>query len=181
MPAPESLVVGSSGTPVLVYPRTILVTGAACVLFFGTLGLSSILHPDTISGCLGRPSTTGETLLVIATFMTFTMLGAYLAASYFLDRHELLNNGVASRNVLGRWKSMAWSDLRSVQYCPYPRAWFRLEGRSGSVIRVSFALQGLPAFAQLLLERAPSAAMDTTTLAVLRAVAAGHAPPMRLA
>lgn len=181
VPAPESSVMGSSTTPVLLYPRTILVTGGACFLLFGTFALSSVLHPDTISGCMGRRATAGETLLVVATLVTFAILGAFLAASFFLERHELSRDGLASRNVLGRWKSIEWRDLQSVKYCPYPKAWFRLEARSGSVIRVSFALRSLPDFAQLVLERAPNAAMDATTLAVFRAVALGHAPPMRLA
>ena len=181
VPAPESSVMNSSTKPVLLYPRAILVAGVACFLFFGTFTLSSVLHPDTVSGCIGRPVTTGETLLVVATLGTFAILGAFLAASFFLERHELSRDDLASRNVLGRWKSIAWSDIKSVKYCPYPKAWFRLEARSGSVIRVSFALRGLPDFAQLVLERAPNAAMDPTTLAVFRAVALGHAPPMRLA
>ncbi len=172
---------GSSATSVLRYPRTILLAGGTGLLFFGTLALFSALHPDTISGCVGRPVATVEALLVVGTFVAFTLLGAYLAASFFMERHELSQDGLASRNVFGLWKTIAWRDLQSVKYCQYPKAWFRLEARSGSVIRVSFGLHGLRDFAQLVLERAPNAAMDVATLAVFRAVALGHAPPLRLA
>lgn len=169
-----------NATVVLRYSRSVLVTGCACIVFFGIGALSSALHPETISGCSGRPVTPTEMFLVAGAFVAFTILGAYLAAYFFLERHELSRDGLATRTVLGRWKRIAWSDLRSVDYCQYPKAWFRLEDASQTVIRISFALNGLSAFAELLLEQAPTAAMDGTTLAVLRAVAVGHPPPMRL-
>jgi len=168
-------------SPVLRYRRTVLATGGACLLLFGGATLSSVLFPDTISGCAGRPVTAREAISVAACLAAFTILGAALVVAFFVERHELSPNGLASRNLLGRRRTIDWNDLQSVSYCPYPRAWFRLKARSGCVIRISFALQGLPAFAEFVLEKAPAAAIDDTSLAVLRAVAAGHEPPMRLA
>lgn len=166
---------------VLRHSRTVLVTGVVGVLLFGTFALSSLLHPDAISGCAGRPVTPGEALAVSGGFVAFTIGGVYLIASFFLDRHQLSRDGIASRNVLGGWNRITWRDLQSVKYCQYPKAWFRLETGLGSVVRISFALNDLPAFAELVLKHVPHAAMDTTTLTVLRAVASGYAPPMRLA
>jgi hypothetical protein len=150
---------------VLNHPRIILAIGMACFIGFGLCSLFSF------------PT---EPAWVIAGFAAFALLGAYLTAGYFLERYELSENGLVGRTVLGMNKAVEWSDLQSVQYCQYPRAWFRLTARSGAVVRVSFGLQRLPGFAQLVLSRAPSSSIDETTYTVLRSVAAGHDPPMRL-
>lgn len=56
----------------------------------------------------------------------------------------------------------------------------RLEAGSGTVVRVSVALKGLPAFARLLLQGAPQGAIDAATLHILRMTAAGYPPPLRV-
>jgi len=167
--------------PVLLYPRFFLITGVACLLFFGACMLSSIFHPETISGCSCSPATTGEMIFVVGLLAAFATLGAVLVAFCLLERHELSQDNIASRNVFGRWRIIEWRNIKSVKYCAYPKAWFRLEARSGSIIRISFGLRGLSALGQLLLEGATNAEMDSTTRDVLRALALGHNPPLRLA
>ena len=54
--------------------------------------------------------------------------------------------------------------------------WFRLESRSGIVVRLSVMLMGLPVFAQLLLSRAPREAIEKNTLSILQATAEGNPP-----
>jgi hypothetical protein len=54
--------------------------------------------------------------------------------------------------------------------------WFRLEAQSGTVIRISAMLTGLPEFARLLLVHAPTQGIDAKTLELLRATAAGDPP-----
>lgn len=150
---------------VLNHPQIILAVGMACFIGSGLCGLLSF------------PT---EPAWGTAIFAAFTSLGAYLTMGYFLERYELSENGLVGRTALGMNKAVEWSDLQSVQYCQYPRAWFRLTASSGTVVRVSFGLQGLPDFAQLVLNRAPNGSIDETTYTVLRSVAAGHDPPMRL-
>jgi hypothetical protein len=54
--------------------------------------------------------------------------------------------------------------------------WFRLESQSGTVVRISVMLMGLPIFAQMILVKARSAAIDPTTQTILYATAEGNPP-----
>jgi hypothetical protein len=150
---------------VLKHSRTIFFVGFVNFLGFG------------IGTVFSLPT---ESAWVVAIFGAFTSLGAYLITGFLLERYELSEKGLVGRTVVGIKKAIQWSDLQSVQYCPYPKAWFRLKTKSGPVVRVSFALQGLPDFAKLVLNNAPKGSIDETTCDVLRAVAAGYAPPMTL-
>jgi hypothetical protein len=150
---------------VLNHPLNILAIGVAC--FIGS-GLCSLLSFPT------------EPAWVIAISAVFSLLGVCLIAGFLLERYELSEQGLVGRTGMGMNKAVLWSDLQSVRYCQYPKAWFRLKTASGAVVRVSFGLQGLPGFAQLVLNKAPKGSIDEITFNVLRSVAAGYAPPMRL-
>jgi hypothetical protein len=54
--------------------------------------------------------------------------------------------------------------------------WFRLETQSGTVVRISVMLMGLPIFAQMVMTYARSAAIDPTTQMILHATAEGNPP-----
>ena len=56
--------------------------------------------------------------------------------------------------------------------------WFRLETRSGEVVRVSAMLIGLPEFTRALLDGAPADAVDAGTLEILEATARGNPPSL---
>lgn len=121
-----------------------------------------------------------EKAWVILISLAFTLMGAFLITSYFLERHELSEKGLVCRTIFGMNKAVLWSDLQSVRYCPYPRAWFRLKGGSGTTVRISFQLEGIQDFARLVVDKAPKRSFDETTIAILRAVAKGFPPPLRL-
>ena len=110
----------------------------------------------------------------------FTLLSVYLITSYLLERHELSEKGLVCRTIFGMNKAVQWSDIQSVRYCPYPKAWFRLNAGSGTVVRVSFQLEGIHDFAGLVVEKAPKRSFDKTADVILRAVATGFPPPLRL-
>ena len=172
--------VDTSSTPVLVQPRVVLALGLLCLFFFGGFAMLSALPTAHVPHWFTPPVTRTEVFWEVGGFGLFTLLGMFLLTSYFLERHEGSKRGLTCRSIFGLNKTVEWSNLHSVRYCPYPRAWFRLQSTSGTVIRVSFWLVGLPDFARLLLHSAPDCSLDATTTAVLRAVAAGHPAPMRL-
>lgn len=171
---------GTSSTHALVQPRKTLAVGVSTFLLFASGALLSLLPSAPVPHWIEQPGPGAEAAWVVGVLGTFALLGAFLTATYFLERHELSRHGLTCRSMLGRNKAVKWCDLRSVQYCPYPKAWFRLQATSGTVVRVSFWLQGLPDFARLVLDGAPDGSIDETTAGILRAVAAGHPPPMTL-
>lgn len=170
----------TSPTPALVQPRATLAVGASTFLLSGSGALLSFLPFAHVPHWIEQPSSGAEQAWVTGTFGALALLGAFLTATYFLERHELSRHGITCRSMFALSKAVEWSDLRSVQYCPYPRAWFRLQANSGTVVCVSFWLQGLPDFARLVLRGVPDDSIDETTAAVLRSVAAGHPPPIQL-
>jgi len=95
-------------------------------------------------------------------------------AAYVLEHYAVSEDGISGKDFIGRARQLRWSELRSVRYGALMK-WFRLES-AGSVVRVSAMLTGLPEFAQLCLKRAPQAAIDAPTRAVLEATAAGNPP-----
>ncbi|PYL83886.1 MAG: hypothetical protein DMF23_08025 [Verrucomicrobia bacterium] len=70
---------------------------------------------------------------------------------------------------------VCWDELSSVRFSSSMK-WFRLETQSGTVVRVSVMLMGLPVFAQMVLAYARSAAIDPTTQMILHATAEGNPP-----
>ena len=94
---------------------------------------------------------------------------------YFMAKHQVAEDGLTYRKLVGTRKYLRWSDLRDVRYAPVLK-WFRLETRSGDVARISVMLMGLPEFARLLLEEAPEDAIDSGTLRILQATAEGKPP-----
>jgi hypothetical protein len=54
--------------------------------------------------------------------------------------------------------------------------WFRVESQTGTVVRLSLMLMGLPEFAQLLLAHAGREAIEKSTLPLLEMTASGNPP-----
>lgn len=153
----------------LSHARWMLFIGVTCFTTCGTFAvLSQFLARDT------------ATWWTTAIWIAFALLGPVLSLAYAVERHALSASGIASRTWIGLKKSIAWQDLRSVRYLEYPRSCFRLEAGSGTAIKLSVSLVGLDLLARLLLNHAPAAAIDPTTLKVLQATAAGVPPPLRL-
>jgi len=150
----------------LVHPRSTLVIGLVCFLFFGAIAV--------ISNVLANNTTTWWTTTV---FIGFALVSLLLVADYFVARHEVSEEGMSYGRLLGSRRFLKWSDLRFVRYAPVMK-WFRLETRSGDVARISAMLIGLPEFARLILANAPAEAIEPGTLPILQATAHGNPPPV---
>ena len=145
-------------------PVSILALIAVCFIFFCALIDIQITIPN--------PTVTWWT---IGIFVGFAVMCLPVMSAFFLERHALSDQGLAFRNFAGVRKTVNWNDLQLVRYSPTMK-WFRLETRSGTIARISIALTGLPAFARLVLLKAPPGAIDAASLPVLQATAAGRPP-----
>lgn len=148
----------------LVYPASFLIIGI--VSFAVCAGFA------VVSNIYSNETTTWWTTAI---FVGFAILSASMVLVFFWERYELSDEGLAGRDVRGVRRCIRWSELRSVRYVSSKKS-FRLETRSGRVMRVSASLMGLPEFARILLQSAPAVAIETQTLDVLRATAAGELP-----
>lgn len=146
------------------HPPSTLIVGGIGLVFFGGCAVMSNLFPNRT-----------VTWWTTAIFVGFALLFVLLIADYFLARHTVSEAGLSYGRLMGRRGYLRWSDLRRVTYAPSMK-WFRLEGRSGDVARISVMLLGLPVFAQVVLAQAPPAAIAPETRAILEATAAGDPP-----
>jgi hypothetical protein len=148
----------------LVHPLSTLIVGVTGFSFFVALVV--------LSNVYSNETTTWWTTTV---FVGFALLAVPIITSYFIDDHEVSESGLVFTTMLGARKSMRWDEVRSLRYAPAMK-WFRVEANSGDVARLSVMLMGLPEFARLALARVPRSAVQTSTLEVLRATAAGNPP-----
>jgi hypothetical protein len=140
--------------------------GRRVLLFFAGLAIVSNVVPNE--------TTTWWTTSI---FVGFAILSAPIVVDYFMANHQVSEDGLAYRKLVGTRKYLRWSDLRDVRYASLMK-WFRLETRSGDVARISIMLMGLSEFARLLLENAPDDAIESGTLHILQATAQGHPPSL---
>lgn len=154
----------ASETGRLTQTLAIFIVGLVCFLIFATMAVVSNVIPNTTS-----------TWWTTAIFVGLACLGVPLVTGFFLEQYEATPDGLTGANFIGVRKQLRWSELRSVRYSLFMK-WFRLETQSGTVIRISAMLTGLPEFARLLLANAPTQAIDAETLKLLRATAAGNPP-----
>jgi hypothetical protein len=150
----------------LVHPPSTLIIGLIGFAFFAGLAFASNVIPNETT-----------TWWTTSGFVGFALLSVPMVFGFFLQKHEVSEEGLVYRSFAGVRKYLRWSDLRSVRYASLMKR-FRLETHSGSVARVSVMLVGLPEFARLLLQNAPEGAIDVGTLDVLQATAAGNPPPV---
>ncbi|NOT24967.1 MAG: PH domain-containing protein [Acidobacteria bacterium] len=150
------------------HPTSTLVMGVVCFCFLGALSVISA-------------TTTNKT----ATWWTTTIFAGFAASSlvlildYFMARHQVSNEGLAYRKLLGKTGFVKWTELKKVRYASALK-WFRIETTSGEVVRVSAMLMGLPEFAEALLRSAPLESMNLETRQILRATAEGNPPSIWL-
>jgi len=149
---------------VLVYPRSILVIGVVCAGFFLALALLCLLFP----GETGSP-------LISLFFLGFSLLGIPLIAEYVRVRHQLEPGGLRYQTLLGKHGFLSWNDVARIRYSPGGK-WFRIDGLTGEVIRVSAMLTSLPEFARAVLESVPPERIEVKTLPILMSTAAGSPP-----
>ena len=149
---------------VLRYPRSILILGAVCSIFFLSLALLSLLFP----GKDGSPA-------ISLIFVGFAFLGAPLIVEYYRVVHHLAEGGIRYSPLISTPGFLPWSAIKSVRYAPSMK-WFRIEGRDGRIIRVSVMLMGLPEFARAVLREVPESRIDPSARGLLERTAEGHPP-----
>lgn len=149
----------------LVHPTSILVTGIVGAVF--SFGLA------IVSNTIGKNETT--TIWTTLVFVAFGLLGVALIADYIFTRYRVSEEGMEYGGMFGQRGVLQWSEVRSVRYAPFMR-WFVLQSASGTKVRMSAMLVGLPEFARLALRHVPKAAIDEATLEVLRETEQGRLP-----
>ena len=146
------------------HPPSTLIIGLICFGCFAGMAI--------VSNVVRNKTTTWWTTTI---FVGFALLSAVMIIACFIIKHEVSDEGLSYRKLLGTTKTLRWSDVRAVRYAPAMK-WFRLETRSGDVARISVMLMGLPEFARLLLEHVPVDAVDSESRQILQATAEGHPP-----
>jgi tetratricopeptide (TPR) repeat protein len=140
------------------YPRHHVFVGAAAGVGFGYvawLGFWNSYLPLREDG------------FVVPSF--FVALGLGLVISSLTVRHELLADGALFRRFGGRKVHMKWADLRSIRYVTFMK-WFRLESKSGSVVRISESMTCMQPFARAVLAHADAAIADIKTRGALESM-----------
>lgn len=151
------------------HPWTTLALGIGGVLLFCGFALVIFLvGPEEFGGQRQQRG-------MIAIFLGGSTLGIPLVAEYYRGRHRVTDEGLRFQPLLRRGGFLKWSDVRRVRYSQVNK-WFRLDGRSGEVARVSVLLIGLPEFARMLLDRASPEAIDVSAMPFLTATRDGHPP-----
>jgi len=146
------------------HPVSTLIIGLAGFLLFAAIAV--------ISNVFANKTTSWWTTAI---FVGFAALALPVVGDYFAARHEVSREGLHYGRLIGAGGFLRWDELRSVRFSSSMK-WFRLESQSGTVVRVSVMLMGLPVFAQMLLAHARSAAINPTTQMILHATAEGNPP-----
>jgi len=148
----------------LVHPASTLIIGVIAFTFFAGIAV--------VSNVFANSTTTWWTT---ATFTGFALFSLVLIADYFFARHVVSEAGLSYGRFLGSRGYLRWTEVSQVKYAQGMK-WFRLQTHSGSVVRVSAMLVGLPEFAKVLLAHTSPGAIDRETLAILEATASGNPP-----
>lgn len=143
-----------------------LVIGVICTLFFVGVMVAASIWPDE-----------GVNAWFYAFMAGFVLLGAYLVADWRFARHTVSDAGMDFGRPTGRRVAFGWAEVGNVRFSKSWN-WFRIELRSGEVVRVSGMMTGLPEFAARVLEGLPETRIDGATLAMLRDTANGKLPPV---
>lgn len=149
----------------LAHPVSTLVIGVVGVVFFGGIVV--------ISNTVGKNSTT--TVWTTLGFLTFALASVPMIADYCFARHHVSELGMEYGRMFSQRGTFTWSDVKRVRYASAMK-WFAIELRSGSTVRVSAMLMGLPEFARILLAHVPKSAIDDETHALLRETEQGRPP-----
>jgi Bacterial PH domain len=146
------------------HPVSTLIIGLAGFLLFAAIAV--------ISNVFANKTTSWWTTAV---FVGFALLALPVVGDYFAARHEVSPEGLRYGRLIGAGGFLRWDELKSVRFS-WSMKWFRLESQSGTVVRVSVMLMGLPVFAQLLLAHAPREAIEKDALPLLHSTAEGNPP-----
>jgi hypothetical protein len=146
------------------HPVSTLIIGLAGFLFFAAIAV--------VSNVFANATTSWWTTAI---FVGFALLALPVVGDYFAARHEVSREGLRYGRLIGAGGFLRWDELKSVRFSSSMK-WFRLESHSGTVVRISVMLMGLPVFAQMLLTNTRWEAIDLTTRTILQATAEGNPP-----
>lgn len=149
----------------LVPPKSLLVIGLLPIAFF--LGIA------VISNTVGKNSTTS--IWTTLAFIAFAALGLPVVSEYYFARHEVLADGMAYGGIFGKRGRFTWSQVTRMRYNAGAK-WFVLDLHSGTRVRISAVLLGLPEFAAAVLAHVPRSVIDDATHGLLQETAAGNPP-----
>jgi hypothetical protein len=146
------------------HPVSTLTIGLAGFLLFAAIAV--------ISNVFANKTTSWWTTAI---FVGFALLALPVVGDYFAARHKVSPEGLHYGRLIGAGGFLRWDELKSVRFS-WSMKWFRLQSQSGTIVRVSLMLMGLPAFAQLLLAHAPREAIEKDVLPLLQSTAEGNPP-----
>jgi len=153
-----------SSVPVLIYPPSIAIIGAAAGILFLPIGIAAFFAGE---GNLKN--------LLSLFFLAFSSLGWLLVVGFFVEFHELRPDGIRFRTTWLRTGFVAWAEIEEISYRPR-MGWFAIQTKDGRRLRISIYLVGLPEFAQKLAEMAPDISASEQTQKLLQETAAGNPP-----
>ena len=152
------------GDGVLEQPRSVLIIGWTCTVFFAALvGLSQAFP--------GRNPSFWPTVV----FLLFVAGGLILVAECHRGRHYLTLEGLRYGKLFGWGGVVRWDQIRRLRYSDSTK-WFRLDTSDGRVVRISAMLTGLPDFAAAALDRVAEDAIDPRARERLEAIREGKLP-----
>jgi len=146
-------------------PLSFLIAGVVGFIFWGGF--------TVVSNTIGKNETT--TIWSTTFFVFFALMSLVIIATYFFARHHLNREGLDYGKLHGQRGFIRWSDIREITYKPR-MGWFRLQTETGSSIKISVTLLGLPEFAQHVLVKVDPERLNDLTRAVLTEIAAGKKP-----
>ena len=119
----------------------------------------------------------GETAspLISLFFLAFALSGVPLIAEYVRVRHQLEPGGLRYQSLLGKRGFVRWTDVTRIHYSEVAK-WFRIDGGTGEVVRISAMLTALPEFARTVLEGVSPERIDPRTIRILESTASGSPP-----
>jgi hypothetical protein len=148
----------------LQHPISTLIIGLAGFLLFAAIAV--------VSNVFANATTSWWTTAI---FVGFALLALPVVGDYFAARHEVSREGLRYGRLIGAGGFLRWDELKSVRFSSSMKC-FRLKSQSGTVVRISVMLMGLPIFAQMLLANTRWEAIDLTTRTILQATAEGNPP-----
>ncbi len=154
-----------SDAETLAHPVSTLVIGLIGVLFFGGIAV--------ISNTVGKNKTT--TVWTTLAFVAFALASVPMIMDYLFARHRVSERGMDCGRMFGQRGSFVWSEVKRVRYASVMK-WFAIDLRSGSTVRISAMLMGLPEFAHMLLLHVPRSAIDDEAYVLLRDTEEGRPP-----
>jgi hypothetical protein len=145
-------------------PSTLLIGVVGAVFFFGLA---------IISNTVGKNPT--ATIWTTLAFIAFGVASLPIVADYFFARHSVSESGIEYGRMFGQRGTLLWSDVRRVTFSSVMK-WFVLELRSGTTVRISAMLMGLPEFARLVLLHVPTQCIEDETRTLLEQTRDGRPP-----